>query len=163
MANQNIQQYLNFYVKVYCCEADFVNWDLIQGCTFLYVVNRENLVIIFFHCRKVTSAKEVMDYVTYGMTHRHEDKTKIHSHSSRSHLIVQLNIYQTNATQPHVACDVGEQSDSTATKKYNVGMHARSRWVVISSEGVFTLSRNVIPDVSITSLADEHFHTLLWT
>ena len=37
-----------------------------------------------------------MEYVNFGLLHRHEDSTKIHSHSSRSHLIVQLNIYQMN-------------------------------------------------------------------
>eukprot|EP00111_Clytia_hemisphaerica_P024190 TCONS_00071287-protein len=61
----------------------------------------------------VSSAREVIDYVTYGMRHRHEDSTKVHAHSSRSHLIVQLNLFQTNmassATTP-----LDERSDETS-------------------------------------------------
>ena len=41
----------------------------------------------------VTSVQEVMKYVGYGMRERHEDATKVHAHSSRSHLIVQLTLY----------------------------------------------------------------------
>ena len=45
--------------------------------------------------RTVTSFQEVMTYVHYGLRRRHEDATKVHAHSSRSHLIVQLNLYHT--------------------------------------------------------------------
>lgn len=34
-----------------------------------------------------------MKYVRFGMRERHEDATKVHAHSSRSHLIVQLTLY----------------------------------------------------------------------
>ncbi|CAB3977488.1 kinesin KIF25 [Paramuricea clavata] len=43
--------------------------------------------------RSVSSVQEVMKYVGYGMRERHEDATKVHAHSSRSHLIVQLTLY----------------------------------------------------------------------
>eukprot|EP00795_Rhopilema_esculentum_P017163 gene17163-8705_t len=45
--------------------------------------------------KTVTSFQEVMTYVHYGLRRRHEDATKVHAHSSRSHLIVQLNLYHT--------------------------------------------------------------------
>eukprot|EP00794_Sanderia_malayensis_P000444 gene444-1085_t len=45
--------------------------------------------------KTVTSVQEVMTFVHYGLRRRHEDATKVHAHSSRSHLIVQLNLYHT--------------------------------------------------------------------
>ncbi|XP_046847281.1 kinesin-like protein KIF25 [Xenia sp. Carnegie-2017] len=55
--------------------------------------------------RSVSSAQEVMKYVRYGMRERHEDATKIHAHSSRSHLIVQLTLY-TSSGQHSTAAKV---------------------------------------------------------
>jgi len=46
--------------------------------------------------KPVTSYQEVMTYVHFGLRRRHEDATKVHAHSSRSHLIVQLNLYHTS-------------------------------------------------------------------
>ncbi|XP_028414826.1 kinesin-like protein KIF25 [Dendronephthya gigantea] len=43
--------------------------------------------------RSVRSVEDVMKYVGHGMRERHEDATKVHAHSSRSHLIVQLTLY----------------------------------------------------------------------
>ena len=40
--------------------------------------------------RPIATAEELMKYVVFGLLHRHEDSTKIHAHSSRSHLIVQV-------------------------------------------------------------------------
>ena len=62
-----------------------------------------NMSLYIFHFithahRPVKTAREVIDYVTYGMRHRAADSTKVHAHSSRSHLIVQLNLLQSNLT-----------------------------------------------------------------
>ncbi|XP_078659251.1 kinesin-like protein KIF25 [Branchiostoma floridae x Branchiostoma belcheri] len=42
--------------------------------------------------RTVEGVQQVMELVQYGMKHRAEDATLIHSHSSRSHLIVTLTV-----------------------------------------------------------------------
>ncbi|XP_071506811.1 kinesin-like protein KIF25 [Diadema antillarum] len=42
--------------------------------------------------RPVTTAVEIVDLVRHGLTHRHEDATQVHAHSSRSHLVVTLTV-----------------------------------------------------------------------
>ena len=76
----------------------------------------------------MSTAREVIDYVRYGMRHRHEDSTKVHSHSSRSHLIVQLNIYQTNhsgVSKQHTVADAG----SNKKQQQSSSIPVRSRFV----------------------------------
>ncbi|RDD41994.1 Kinesin-like protein KIF25 [Trichoplax sp. H2] len=45
--------------------------------------------------KPVSNVSDVMAAVMYGMRHRHEDATLVHSHSSRSHLIVTVTITTT--------------------------------------------------------------------
>lgn len=49
---------------------------------------------LFLIFRRIHTEAELTDFVRLGLLHRHEDRTQVHEHSSRSHLIVQLNIYQ---------------------------------------------------------------------
>lgn len=77
--------------------------------------------------KTVTTAREVIEYVKYGMRHRHEDSTKVHSHSSRSHLIVQLNIYQTNhsnSTNNNLVADPG--SSKKPVQSSSIPVRSRS-------------------------------------
>ncbi len=66
-------------------------------CCFCYICKklcRKYLVHLnVLNFRPVSSVQEVMTFVHYGLRRRHEDATKVHAHSSRSHLIVQLNLY----------------------------------------------------------------------
>ena len=55
---------------------------------------------LFSSDRPVTNVNDVMAAVMYGMRHRHEDATLIHSHSSRSHLIVTVTITTTLQDSP---------------------------------------------------------------
>ncbi|KXJ23777.1 kinesin-like protein KIF25 [Exaiptasia diaphana] len=62
--------------------------------------------------KPVKNFGEVMNLVYYGMTRRHEDATMVHAHSSRSHLIVQLQVYSMN--QQATASRVGTPSSEAA-------------------------------------------------
>ncbi|XP_031549925.1 kinesin-like protein KIF25 isoform X1 [Actinia tenebrosa] len=50
--------------------------------------------------KPVSNFNEVMNLVYFGMCRRHEDATMVHAHSSRSHLIVQLQVFMTTNQQP---------------------------------------------------------------
>ncbi|XP_048577645.1 kinesin-like protein KIF25 isoform X2 [Nematostella vectensis] len=63
--------------------------------------------------KPVTTVQELMSLVYYGMCRRHEDATNVHAHSSRSHLIVQLQLYTiTNQQTARVATPTSEAAPS---------------------------------------------------
>jgi len=71
--------------------------------------------------KSINTAEEVMEYVRYGLLHRHEDSTNVHAHSSRSHLIVQLNIYQTKKHPPKLCSPslTFDQCDLSSSRKFS--------------------------------------------
>lgn len=70
-----------------------------------------------FYASSVSSAQEVMKYVRYGMRERHEDATKIHAHSSRSHLIVQLTLYTSSGQHSSAAKVTTTAASPTVTPR----------------------------------------------
>ncbi|EDO42044.1 predicted protein, partial [Nematostella vectensis] len=65
--------------------------------------------------KPVTTVQELMSLVYYGMCRRHEDATNVHAHSSRSHLIVQLQLYTiTNQQTARSAAAARSRSPSPA-------------------------------------------------
>ena len=93
------------------------------------------LFAVLFY-RPVKTAREVIDYVTFGMRHRHADSTKVHAHSSRSHLIVQLNLLQSNlSVSPLQQAATGSDDRTTASSSSSsvVGSVVKSKQQQTSS------------------------------
>ena len=81
-----------------------------QYLYFFFPLRFVNLTLNLFF-RRIHTEAELTDFVRFGLLHRHEDRTQVHEHSSRSHLIVQLNIYQYKESTSSLSVPVSASLD----------------------------------------------------